>query len=348
VDLQRFSSCYLVLLYVTGTLLSVIGRLFLVILCISLVSKRARLYFREVQKIVRKSPRDIKLILDKANPTSSKSTIVSSQSSQAYRMFEEGSTPIQVAIALDLREKEVSELYREWWNLNRLYQLNQVYKELANDIWSIAELNRRRKAEGLSIQQVSRILKRITTLERQTIDMECEQTRLEVNNKYAATTFQQFTDSIQRDRKTMKENEYIINKQKMEINRLSTEKARLETTMADTWMKVIEAKPNNNAKMPMATPITTTTTSITTAATTVTNQPELEPEPELESKPESEPDIPISYPSAMVGGERGEKGNIHNGNVIFDTRNLSQLTTLVYNDVKIKIQVNPDSESNSD
>ena len=173
--------------------------------------------FREVQKIVRKSPRDIKLILDKANPTSSKSTIVSSQSSQAYRMYEEGSTPIQVAIALDLREKEVSELYREWWNLNRLYQLNQVYEELGNDIWSIAELNRRRKVEGLGIQQVSKILKRITTLERQTIDMEREQTRLEVNNKYAATTFQQFTDSIQRDRKTMNENEYIINKQKWRL-----------------------------------------------------------------------------------------------------------------------------------
>ncbi len=285
--------------------------------------------FREVQKIVRKSPRDIKLILDKANPTSSKSTIVSSQSSQAYRMFEEGSTPIQVAIALDLREKEVSELYREWWNLNGLYQLNQVYEELANDIWSIAELNRRRKTEGLSIQRVSIILKSITTLERQTIDMECEKTRLEVNNKYAATTFQQFTDSIQRDRKTMQENEYIINKQKMEINRLSTEKARLETTVADTWMKVIEPKANNNAMTPMATPITTTTSITTAAATTITNQPELEPELE----PESEPDIPISYPSAIVGGERREKEDSHNSNVIFDTRNLSQLVSLAYKDV---------------
>ena len=116
--------------------------------------------------------------------------------------------------------------------------------------------------------------------------------------------------------------------------------------MADTLMKVIE-KPNNNAKMPMATPITTTT-SITTAATTITNQPELEPEPELEFKPESEPDIPISYPSAMVGGERGEKEDSHSSNVIFDTRNLSQLTSLVYNGVKIKIQGNPDSEPDSD
>ena len=106
---------------------------------------------------------------------------------------------------------------------------------------------------------------------------------------------------------------------------------------------------------PMATPITTTTSITTAAATTITNQPELEPEleleskpelePELESKPESEPDIPISYPSAIVVGERGEKEDSHNSNVIFDTRNLSQLTSLVYNDVKIKFQVNPDSDS---
>ncbi len=77
----------------------------------------------------------------------------------------------------------------------------------------------------------------------------------------------------------MQENEYIISKQKMEINRSSTEKARLETTVADTWMKVIEPKTNNNVMTPMATPIITTTTSITaTAVTTITNQPELEPE----------------------------------------------------------------------
>jgi hypothetical protein len=131
----------------------------------------------------------------------------------------------------------------------------------------------------------------------------------------------------------MQENEYIINKQKMEINRLSTEKARLETTVADTWMKVIEPKANNNAMTPMATPITTTTSITTTAATTITNQSELEPELELESKPESGPDIPISYPSAIVVGERGEKEDSHNSNVIFDTRNLSQLTSLAYKDV---------------
>jgi hypothetical protein len=55
------------------------------------------------------------------------------------------------------------------------------------------------KTEGLSPQQVSKILKRIITLERQNIDLECEQVRLEVSNKQAATTFQQFTDLIQKN-----------------------------------------------------------------------------------------------------------------------------------------------------
>ena len=55
------------------------------------------------------------------------------------------------------------------------------------------------KTEGLSPQQVSKILKRIITLERQNIDLECEQARPEVSNKQAATTFQQFTDLIQKN-----------------------------------------------------------------------------------------------------------------------------------------------------
>ena len=138
----------------------------------------------------------MKLILDKANPTSSKSTIVSSQSSQAYRMFEEGSTPIQVAIALDLREKEVSKLYREWWNLNGLYHLNQIFEEIKYGIWSVVELFRHMRTEGLGPQQVSRILKTTIKLEHKNRDLEGEQARLEVSNKQAATTFQQFTDSI--------------------------------------------------------------------------------------------------------------------------------------------------------
>src|ERR687892_945555 len=154
--------------------------------------------FREIQR-VRKSPRDIKAILDKVEPERASL----SPSSRAYQMFNEGRNLIEVATALNLREKEVSEYYREYWNLNGIYNLNQIYEEIKDDIWSVLELHGKMKTEGLSPQQVSRILKTTTTLERQNIDLEGEQARLEAGNKEAAKSFQQLTDSTQKDRKML-------------------------------------------------------------------------------------------------------------------------------------------------
>jgi hypothetical protein len=156
-----------------------------------------------------------------------------SNSSQAYKMFEEGSSPIQVAIALNLRENQVREYYREYWNLNGMYYLNQIYEELKedDDIWSLIELHRRMKSESLSQRQVPRILKTTVTLEHNIRDLEAEQARLEFNNKEAAKTFQQFTDLKQKDCKRIEENEYIINQQKREIENLSIQKARLENNV---------------------------------------------------------------------------------------------------------------------
>ena len=109
-----------------------------------------------------------------------------------------------------------------------MYNLNQIYAEMKDDLWSIIELHRRMKTEGLSPQQVTRILKRIITLERQNLELEGEQARLEVGNRQAAKTFQQFTDSIQKNHKIMEENDYAINQQKQEIFSLNKEKTRLE------------------------------------------------------------------------------------------------------------------------
>ena len=99
---------------------------------------------------MRKSPRDIKAILDKVNPdhssttasassssTSSQPSQSQSQFSKAYHMFSQGGTPVQVAIELNLRENDVSELYIEYWTLSGIYELNQIYNEIKDDIWSV-------------------------------------------------------------------------------------------------------------------------------------------------------------------------------------------------------------------
>jgi hypothetical protein len=183
--------------------------------------------FREIQKIVRKSPRDIRAILDKVEPERASL----SESSRAYQMFEKSSTPIQVAIALNLRENEVSGLYREYWNLNGIYHLKQIYDEVKDDIWSVIELHRRTKIEGLTPQQISRILKTTTILEHNNRNLEYEQARLEVGNKQAAQTYQQLTDSILKDNKTIEENDYTISQRKREIENLNIEKIRLENSI---------------------------------------------------------------------------------------------------------------------
>ena len=180
--------------------------------------------FREIQKMVRKSPRDIRAILDKIEPERASL----SESSRAYQMFNEGRNPTEVAITLNLREAEVSEYYREYWNLNGLYNLNQIYDETNGDIWPVVELLRRIMSKGLGPLQVGKILKKTMALEHTNRDLERENVMLEIDNKKAAQTFQQFTNLILKDNKTLEVNSYVISQQKREIENLNIEKARLE------------------------------------------------------------------------------------------------------------------------
>jgi hypothetical protein len=86
--------------------------------------------FKQIQKIVRKSPRDISAVLNKVEPERSSLSIPS----QAYKLFSEGKTPIQVAIALNLREPEARQFYLEYWNLQHLYSLYRIYQEIKFNI----------------------------------------------------------------------------------------------------------------------------------------------------------------------------------------------------------------------
>ncbi|HKG88015.1 MAG TPA: hypothetical protein VKA95_06785, partial [Nitrososphaeraceae archaeon] len=55
-------------------------------------------------------------------------------STQAYKHFSNGKTPLEIAIALNLRESEVTKFYKEFWKLKQLHNLNMVYEEVKDDI----------------------------------------------------------------------------------------------------------------------------------------------------------------------------------------------------------------------
>ena len=85
---------------------------------------------REIAEEARMSFRDIGAILDKAEEekeTNKEQAEKMSQSTQAYKLYSEGKSPIQVAVALNLQEPEVARFYVEYWKQRQLYSLNKSH-----------------------------------------------------------------------------------------------------------------------------------------------------------------------------------------------------------------------------
>jgi hypothetical protein len=113
--------------------------------------------YREIAELERMCPRDIGAIVNKeSKDIEAKQSL--SKAAQAYRMFSEGKSPMEVAIALDLREPEVTQLYKESWNLKQIHELNLIYLETGGNIAPIMKLYRLSKAAGMDSQCVTRVL----------------------------------------------------------------------------------------------------------------------------------------------------------------------------------------------
>jgi hypothetical protein len=120
---------------------------------------------REIAKEVKMSFRDIGVILNKA--VEEKAEELKEQheeiqqlsvSSQAYKLFSEHKTPLEVAIALNLRESEATKFYKEYWKLKQLHNLNMVYEEVEGDLDPFLKLHKLSKAKGMGVKQVVDLL----------------------------------------------------------------------------------------------------------------------------------------------------------------------------------------------
>jgi hypothetical protein len=52
----------------------------------------------------------------------------------SLQSFSDTKTPLEVAIALNLKESEATQFYKEYWKLKQLHNLNMVYEEVKDDI----------------------------------------------------------------------------------------------------------------------------------------------------------------------------------------------------------------------
>ena len=154
--------------------------------------------------------RDIGAILDKAEEekkTSKEQAEKVSQSTQAYKLFSEGKSPVQVAIALNLQEPEVAKFYVEYWNLVQYHSLNWVYEQVKDDIRYFVRLYISAKVARMGVEQVVKVLETanndLPSVEHKYERLKREADDIEADKHNSARALQELSDQIATMRKTL-------------------------------------------------------------------------------------------------------------------------------------------------
>ena len=152
--------------------------------------------------------------------------------SQAYRLFSEGKTPLDVAIELNLREPEATKYYREYWKLRQLYSLNMVYEEIGDDIIHIPKIHRKIRAAGMGVDQAINLIKNanndLPTLEEKYQKLKREVDSLEFKKLEAYRTLNDLHDQIDRLEKMLEWLETSCQEEEASIDELEQKKIRLK------------------------------------------------------------------------------------------------------------------------
>jgi len=158
---------------------------------------------REIAQIAHMSFRDIGFIIDKKEKEKEEREGQAKQttlSTQAYNLFLQGKTPVQVAIELNIREPEATQYYKEYWKLSQLHSLNWVYEQVKDDIRYFVRLYISAKVARMSVQQVVRLLE-IANNDLPGVEHRYERSKrdldsIEADNRNSARIFQELTDKI--------------------------------------------------------------------------------------------------------------------------------------------------------
>ena len=120
--------------------------------------------FREIATLMHMSFRDISAITKKVELQAArekgyaaKDTEPISKESQAFKLFSEGRSPVEVAIRLDLAADRIRALYREYWELTGRFELAQIYDEARYDLHGLLRLHKIIKHLGMEEHHIKKV-----------------------------------------------------------------------------------------------------------------------------------------------------------------------------------------------
>jgi hypothetical protein len=134
------------------------------------IAQEARISFRDITAILKKKEEAVNDggngIVNNQQQQNNDSINKSpnEKATKAYKLFDEGKKPVDVAVKLGLSEKEATRYYTEYWRLKGLYQLYSIYKEeIKGDISLILKLYRLLRREGIRTKDLEWFVHTVNT-----------------------------------------------------------------------------------------------------------------------------------------------------------------------------------------
>jgi hypothetical protein len=83
---------------------------------------------------------------------------------KAYKLFDEGKNPLEVALELNLPGPQVQQFYVEYWNMRRMHKLVTIYQEIQDNMGYYLKLFRLGSEKGVTPEQIMKLVQMADSL----------------------------------------------------------------------------------------------------------------------------------------------------------------------------------------
>ena len=208
--------------------------------------------YREIAKEARMSPRDIGVIVNKAvkeeelktdhkNDKENQDRNNSAEkklkdqelslSTRAYKLFSKGKALVEVAVALNLEEAEVTRYYKEYLKLKQSDGLYLAYEEIEGEIEPFLKLYELSKAADMGTKQVVNLLEiannDLPALENRYHELKNEVVHLEYRKANSNRTLQNLENQMVDSNQVLNSYRASCQEERLKLERLHQEKVGL-------------------------------------------------------------------------------------------------------------------------
>jgi len=144
---------------------------------------------REIAEVMHMSFRDIAIIKKAKFKTDGEGSQLEedddikskSKTTQALKLFSEFKRPVEVAIALDLPVDQVQAIYQEFWEIEDMYRLAQIYEEAKYDLHDLLALHKIVKDHGIEKQDIINVFDFVKHNQLRTLQWKAVYLRYQIN-----------------------------------------------------------------------------------------------------------------------------------------------------------------------